>query len=271
MSRHHCGWLPDAPDIRDWGLDRLGVSSSDTLPGEVLLRDAGPPGVFNQGSTSSCVGQAIAAAIHMLEWAAAFKSGRGPSLEPPSALYIYALARAQHSTFLRDNGTFIRLAAEAVRKMGVPCAEAWPFSTAPWRVNRRPSWKAHMMAEPRHGTAYYRIWDTGDDRIQQMKRALFAGYPVVFGTRIDRAFMVDDGPMIVDGADVDDIAGGHAMLCTGYRHTESGLVFQVRNSWGTSWRDTGYCWFTEDYMRWPHTRDFTVFEGWKRLRQLLEA
>ena len=45
--------------------------------------------------------------------------------------------------------------------------------------------------------------------------------------------------------DWDDAGGGHAVVVSGYRETPSGRQFLIHNSWGESWGDKGYAWFSE--------------------------
>jgi len=46
--------------------------------------------------------------------------------------------------------------------------------------------------------------------------------------------------------DWDDIAGGHAIVISGYRKLQNGKhQFLIHNSWGESWGDKGYAWINE--------------------------
>jgi C1A family cysteine protease len=47
----------------------------------------------------------------------------------------------------------------------------------------------------------------------------------------------------------EDTIGGHAILCVGYDEIKQHYI--VRNSWGTSWGDKGYCYFPMQYMENP--------------------
>jgi uncharacterized tellurite resistance protein B-like protein len=47
------------------------------------------------------------------------------------------------------------------------------------------------------------------------------------------------------------------MLCVGYSDPDK--VFVVRNSWGTSWGDAGYCYIPYDYMLNP---DYNFGDSW---------
>ena len=124
-----------------------------------------------------------------------------------------------------------------------------------------------MRAHPRAGGKYVRIAETGSGRIQGLKAALANGLPVGFGVSVTDSFLSSDGPTIIDKPQVNDpVVGGHAMLIVGYEETSQGLLFDVQNSWSTSWRDGGFCRFTEDHIRWHRARDFQIIYGWKALQ-----
>lgn len=256
-NRRRLGWLPDAPDPRDYDVDKLGMGRVP-VASESSLRSAAPP-VFNQGPTSSCVGQAFAGGMAIREHIAL-----GDKAGTPSSLYIYWLARSLRGAQSKDAGTYLRDAARALRLYGVPDADLWPFATT--RVNRQPGWSAMMHAHPRRGGDYYRIFDAGPKRLDAICTAVLTGYPVVFGADVDRAFTLDDGPLIVDSP-TGQIIGGHAMVITGYRFAPEGLHFEVRNSWGPGWRDGGYAWLTADFIAGKQARDFWILNGWERIRE----
>jgi C1A family cysteine protease len=47
----------------------------------------------------------------------------------------------------------------------------------------------------------------------------------------------------------DPQGGGHATLITGYRTNAAGLrEWKLRNSWGASWCEAGYCWCSAEWL-----------------------
>lgn len=257
---HGAGWRPDAPDSRDYDFACLGVL--DARRNWATLRENCPP-VYDQGGTNSCVAQAFAAGIEIRESIAC--------LMPlaPSRLFMYWQARRTHGAGLRDQGTYLRAAAKMLNRVGVPDEEYWPWSTASHRVNRRPSWQAHMRAHPRIGGRYVRILaPAGEERLASIRAALESGHPVAFGTNVDAAFMHNYGDTIITRPlDPSKAIGGHAMLIVGYqRHDDWGYIFDVRNSWGERWRNNGYAWLTEDYINDSASRDFQIIDGWTRIQ-----
>ena len=135
------------------------------------------------------------------------------------------------------------------------CLESkWPYDVS--AVNVRPTWGAYREAYANKIGAFYSIQSTGDQRIEEIKEALRAQHPVVFGMAIDDAFMGYRGgvmPMPVPGAKP---LGGHAMLIVGYDDSQGALI--GRNSWGTWWGESGYYRMPYAYLDAAEADDFWV-------------
>jgi C1A family cysteine protease len=58
------------------------------------------------------------------------------------------------------------------------------------------------------------------------------------------------------------IAGGHALLVTGYRTDPAtgSIIFDICNSWSDAFGNGGYCEMTEAYMTWGQTDDLWIVE-----------
>ncbi|MCP4601172.1 MAG: C1 family peptidase, partial [Proteobacteria bacterium] len=217
-------------------------------------------------NTSSCVAHAVAGAIDVLETKA------GLPYVPPSRLFLYFNARRYHSKSVTDSGTYIRTCIKGLLKAGVPDEKYWPFSTSKSKINRRPGWEPYMKAFSRRDGEYYAIRSSGSARIASIKAALSDGYPVAFGTPVAKSFLSSSGPHVVDKpSSADTIVGGHAMLIVGYKEDAGRVLFEVLNSWGTRYRDDGYVWLTDDYIKWRLTNDLTIIKGWKRLKNARRA
>ncbi len=251
------GWIPNEPDPRDWNFDVLGLKVRE-MPKTWSLRKWVPQ-VLSQGSTSSCTAHVFAGAINVLEAEAKIP------YTPISRLFIYYNARAYAGDVIKDKGSSIRYAAKGLAKFGAPDERWWPFKLT--KINSQPTWNPQRYAWHRRGGGYYVIPDLGDARIIKIKTALLEGYPVVFGTSIGETFLPRKGSYLIDRpAKGEDIVGGHALLIVGYVENSEGLSFEILNSWGDTWRDHGYVWLTEDYIRWNATHDFTIIKGWEALK-----
>ena len=254
------GWKPNPPDGRDhdYDMQKLGFASSDLPLDGDLSRYVSR--VLDQGNTSSCVAHMLAHAIDILQTRA------GLGYDPMSIMYVYFHARRRHSKILVDDGTYIRLAIQAMREQGIPDDQYWPFKKV--KINRRPSWHADAMSHQRRGGEYHHIFDTGDARSLAIKAAITEGYPVGFGTSIGEGFKSSNRLNIVDIPEKEDILGGHAVLCVGYKADPNfGTLYKVLNSWGDDYKENGYVWFTEQYMQWRSTRDLHILKGWEKIRR----
>lgn len=256
--------MPDPKDKRDLDHERLGLVSS-SLPDKTTMR---PAIRLHQGAASSCVGHAFAYALEILEASAGLSNKQLVSRN-----FMYYNSRKFHSgSFVTDTGTYLRTCAKGLQKLGVCDEDLWPYRQASVLINRRPSWASYMRAHARKGGQYVRIGGDGSERILAVKAALATGFPVVFGTTINRAFTLDNGPLVIDRPSKNEqYAGGHAMCMVGYKDKAGETDFEVVNSWGETWRDNGCAWLTEEYIRWYRTRDLWIVHGWDRVLQALAA
>jgi len=85
------------------------------------------------------------------------------------------------------------------------------------------------------------------------KYALAEGNPILFGLKVYRSFDSQRIRGLVPIPSALEIEtkeyGWHTMLCVGYSDIDS--VFIVRNSWGNTWGDHGYCYIPYEYVVSP--------------------
>lgn len=239
--------------------DRLFMANHRVdLPSKVSLEEYST--IKDQGMTGSCAGNAVAGAVWILEQ----KSGNYTRY--PSRMFLYWNSRICHDQEpLSDEGTYIRTCCKALNEYGVTDEDNWPFVEK--RVNTKPAFHTYMSGNARKNGEYLSITGEGDDLIFKIKNALHDGYPVVFGTLVADSFLDAAGDDVIDRPrSFENIAGGHAMCIVGYDTVAGKTIFRVMNSWGQNWRDDGYCWFTENYMTWENTWDFTIVKGWDLLK-----
>lgn len=265
MGQFKYGYKPDprfqvAPDGTNIDLvakdksfsEHLAPHLSITSPGDVDLRPYCL--TADQGPLSSCVGNATAQSVYVLN------AIQGSPKVPLSRLFVYNLARNEEPSddgkgtgISADDGTQIRIAFDVLSRFGVCTETTWPYDTN--QVFTLPSILAMREATGHKIHSYYRIKEDEYDRVDQIIAALRAKHPVVFGTQIDTAFenlQAGQVAQVPKGATL----GGHALCCVGY--LESLNCFIVKNSWGGSWCSGGFCLMSVDFLAWSGTSDLWV-------------
>ena len=203
--------------------------------------------------SGNCVANGTADA---LEAQIAHRQGIDPAqVEDLSRLFIYWNARNLDTppTNNEDTGSHIRLAFDSVARYGVPSERIYPYDIS--KVNDRPTIIAYREAIKNRISKFYRITATGEERIKQIKQALCAGNPVVFGTKVAESFKsIRDDRVITNPGGW--YIGGHCMVIVGW--SEEKQAFEVRNSWGEGWGNRGYCWMDKNYIAANITTDLWV-------------
>jgi C1A family cysteine protease len=228
------------PGGKDWDIAKLGL-----VKGHGQGTDLSPLcTVLNQGGLSSCVAHAWEGAILVEARKLGFSGSLG---ELQSLLFGYFNSRAEHGDQWSDTGTFLRTYAYARKRQGNCPQREWKYDES--KCNTRPPTKTYQRAYATRGIrGFYRIFDEGASRIDAVISALDARHPVVFGMRVDEAFINYAGPSRV-GVPSGPIIGGHAMAIVGYNVLgRDQYEFKVLNSWGTDWREDGFVWFNDELI-----------------------
>lgn len=234
------GWVVDHHDARDRGIGELyGRADAPVLPAGMgmsvsLLQYR--PGHILQGPTQSCVGFAFSRAVY-LNLAA---RGIAMHAEHPAPLFTYYNGRrAEYAGMdpadippLADTGSRPRLVMQASRSHGYCKASDYPWS--PELVNRRPPLRCYRLAVDQSDLAFYRISDTGSARVEAVVRALRRGAGVLFGTRVDEAFLMHKGSEPVSQVGSQTV-GRHMMTVLEHR----GGAVTVDNWWSDWGFDDG--------------------------------
>jgi C1A family cysteine protease len=229
------GWRPDTPDHRD----RRYTSklSAAILPDNVDLSTFFPPN-YDQGELGSCTGNGIAGVIQYCR--------ARDRLVPdfiPSRLFIYWNERNMEGTVDSDAGAEIRDGIKSVATLGVPPEDTWPYDIQKFKM--KPWDGAYLKAKQDLVKTYARVNQTVDD----IRACVADAWPVVFGIVLYESFQsdaVNNTGLVPMPSTTEKVVGGHCMIIVGYDHPRQ--LFQVRNSWGTSWGDKGNCWIPYDYI-----------------------
>lgn len=224
------------PEIKRYAASssRLG---NKQLPPRVDLRPFMTE-IEQQGGTNSCVANAVAGAYEYLA-----KRHLADDSYNVSRLFIYYNARLARNIEGEDEGSVVGDAVESLKEYGACSEKTWPYNE-------------EAVLEVPHDDAYaeaaeFLVEDFSivPVDINAWKSALAEGYPIIFGIPLYKSF--DKGrngkvPMPTDNEASREAHGGHSMLCVGYSDKDG--VFIVRNSWGTEWGDSGYCYIPYDYL-----------------------
>lgn len=227
------GWQPDLPDQRDH-LFAVPPALATSLPSSVDLRSKCPPAV-DQGRLGSCTANALANA-HL------FSQMQQPGGEDrlPSRLFIYWNERNLEGSVDSDSGAQIRDGIKVLAKLGAPPEALWPYDVAKFAA--KPPAKAFQAALSHQALGYQRVVQS----LPQLKGALAAGFPVVFGFAVYESFeseaVAKTGNAPMPGS-AERSLGGHAVMAVGY--DDSKQIFRVMNSWGPGWGQKGF--FTLPY------------------------
>ena len=208
------------------------------LPPKVDLRPAMTE-VEDQGQTSSCVANATAGAYEYM-----MKRHLGDDRYNVSRLFIYWNARDKEGSTGKDGGSFIADAVSSLREKGACSEETWPFDVG--AVTSEPDEASFDEAK---GFLVEEAESVATD-LGTWRATLADGQPIIFGTKLfgsfDKQRKPGHVPMPSSTESNRESHGAHAMLCVGYSDVDK--VFIVRNSWGSSWGDKGYCYMPYDYL-----------------------
>jgi len=226
----------DCIDHRDYIL-KIAIPESTALASSTIvdLRSLCPP-IYDQGDLGSCVSNGTGSAIQ-------FYQNKTNSVHKfmPSRLFMYYNTRVIENSVSEDNGTTIRDCLISVNKTGVCPETLWPYTISQFAI--KPPTIAYTSASAHLVKTYTRIILD----LNQMKQCLIDGYPFIFGIELYSSFYdVGSNGLVSTPSTSDELLGGHCMACVGFDDSKS--VFIVRNSWGTSWGDAGYCYIPYNYL-----------------------
>lgn len=227
---------------------------------ESLLVDKAVVSILDQGAAPFCVSHGTTQAVRT-------RQVLGGAVSPPlgSRLWVMYLAHAIENDVEGFDGAIVADAFEAIQKLGLPPEDVWPYSdSADGPFKTKPPAEVFRAAydaiAPWRAT---RILSEGDQRIDDIRTALAAGLPVVFGTQVTEALCggVTGPDFTVDVPTIEPLAGGHCMMLSGFE--DANRRARVINSWGPGVLDQGRFWLTYDYLKWVFTEDLWVvdFEG----------
>jgi hypothetical protein len=136
------------------------------------------------------------------------------------------------------------------------CGDAlWPFVES--MVLQQPAPDAYTAANDNKLVInnFYLIDSVGEQRIQDVKSALAAGYPVIYGSPVDQTYENYSGGImpVPNGTPT----GRHQRCLVAYTPD----YVQEVNSWGTGWGENGLARINWEICTWDQASDFWVFDS----------
>lgn len=223
-------WSPGPPDPRDYQLtDHLPLRATPR-PDFVDLDPGFPNDITDQGQTGECTAHGSLNDMEFILKLLGFK------VDQYSHKAQYALTRLEGGLPLgTDSGAYVRDTCKVLAKIGAVLAALHPDTTD---FRTPPSSAAVADAAKRKALKYVSV----PVNVDAIKDTLAAGFPVIIGFSVPRAFMSvgADGLVSYDLTLIPN--AGHCVIVTGYDDRIGSLTFgrfKIRNSWGKGWGAQG--------------------------------
>ena len=260
------GWLVDHPSLSDYHPEHpkvskffeernlIGDSAEAPLGVTSEIPESGFSPIENQQSLGSCTAQA---GIGLMEYYQ--KKTKGKFIDM-SRLFLYKATRNMMGV-TGDTGAYLRSTMGAMVLFGVPPEHYMPYDIT--KFDEEPSAFLYSFAKEFQSVTYLRLDPLGMSRdrlLQRIKSFINRKMPSMFGFTVYNSISQagNNNGEIPFPCSTDRVNGGHAVVAIGYddqkKITNSNCgkettgAIRIRNSWGTSWGDSGYGWLPYDYV-----------------------
>lgn len=158
-----------------------------------------------------------------------------------SESFVYYNVRHMDGKELEDTGSSYQDVIQSIGEQGICKETLHPYTSL---LSEVPSDEAYLDGERRRITKALNV----NIEEKDIKSAIQEGYPVAISLKIYNSFQTTTGFVTrptdeeIESADF----GYHAMVIVGY--SDDTKFFVVRNSWGDSFGDKGYCYIPYSYI-----------------------
>lgn len=212
-----------------------------TIAAKTIDISNGFTGIKNQGQQGACMSFSL---VSVFEYFLKKNKEQFPDL---SEQFLYYNARKRDGRENFDEGSNSVASIMSLSEDGLCSEEMWPYKVGGFA--ERPSDEAYAEARSRRVKRAVMV----EKKIDDIKSALYDGLPVVFSVDIFPSFGqgVNGFISMPSEEEIQQLKESkenhaHAMVFCGYNDEQR--VFKVRNSWGTSFGDKGYCYLSYDYI-----------------------
>lgn len=209
---------------------------SHPLPHNADLKSYFPP-IKNQGKQGACASFSLTSVFEY------FLSNETHKYDDMSEAFVYYNARVLNGKTSVDDGADLHSVIRGMVDKGVCVEELCEYD--PDIFDRKPSPEAYEDGERRKVISAKKV----PISVDVIKAAINEGYPVVGCFRIFKSLQKNTSgyiPLPTEEERQND-DGFHAMVICGYNDTHGHFI--VRNSWGTGFGDSGYCYLPYSYVR----------------------
>lgn len=205
------------------------------------------PAVLDQGNFMTCVGFTCA---YYLQTAVEAKI-RGIS-DPAtinkiasSPVYLYQKIKSPDDYDCR-RGVSLTKGLAFLKTQPVASYAEYPYTECESPVS------VSKLMNPFQIGNYHKLFETDEtasNKVQKLKAALAAGFPIAAGLSVPQSFMkLHQSQWIPTKKELSNPYQyeGHALCIVGYDNKYLGGAFQIVNSFGKKWGNNGYCWVKYD-------------------------
>jgi hypothetical protein len=247
--------LPSKGTINDWAFAHAAgaglVAAAPVIPPKKDLRESWWK-IGDQGQTGSCVGWATADSV--LRWHFV-KANRLDKKDLLSMRFIWMAAKetdeitSAPTTFIEPDGTTLKAALDVARNYGVVLDKVLPFKSGKLYADKEEVFYA--TAAQRKIASYFNLGRNLDD----WRTWLATNGPILTRLDVDATwYAATNNHGNLDTYQPPAAPAGHCVALVGYTPDR----FIVRNSWNTTWGDSGFAYASIQYATAAFTEAYGV-------------